>query len=125
MIDEIETRRRPDGRLHFRFTEVSPAAVRILSGVVALHAWNSAEVLVDRAKVMVGEMTEVRPGHDLEQVSIEWFWNAIGVGCARARGVEMIGIDAGADGVEEFFEAVATDRFAAGVGSEVARDDFS
>ena len=69
-------------------------------------------------------MTEVRPGHDLEQVAIEGMRDAVCVGRAGAWWMQMIGIDAGADGVDELFEGVAADRSAAGVGSQVARDDF-
>ena len=98
--------------------------MRILAGVVSLYAGNGAEVLVDCAKVVVREMAEVRPGHDLQEISIEWTRDAVCIGRAGARRMEVIGIDAGANGVEEMLEAIPADRFAAGIGSEVARDDF-
>ena len=44
---------------------VSAAAVSGFAGVVALNAGNRAEVLVDRAKVVIREMAEIGPRHDL------------------------------------------------------------
>lgn len=96
----------------------------ILAGVVSLHAGNGAEVFIDRAKVVVREMAQIRPGHDLKQIAIKRSGDAIRVWRAGAWRMEMVGIDAGADGVEEFFEVVATDRLSARVGSEIARDDL-
>ncbi len=47
------------------------AAVCRLSRIIPLDAWNRLQVLVDRANVVVRHVLMNRPGHDLQQISIE------------------------------------------------------
>lgn len=93
------------------------------AGVIALDARDGAEILVDRAKVVIREMAEIGPGHYLQKVPVERWRDAVCVRRSGAWWMQLIGIDACADGVPELFKGVAANREATGVGRKVARDD--
>ena len=86
----------------------SAAAVSGFARVVAFDAGDGAEVLIDGAEIVVRELAEVRPGHDLQQVAIEWFGNAVrvdGIRCTRR--VKVIVVDSCADDGDKLFEGAA------------------
>ena len=101
----------------------SAAAICGVAGVVSLNAGKRAQVLVDRAKVIIGQIFQSGPGHDLKQVAIERRGDAACVRRTCTGRMEMVGIDAGANDLNEMIEGIAAYGEPGRVRSEVARDD--
>lgn len=84
--------------------KLSAAAAGLISRIIALNAGNGTQIFVDGSEIVVRHFLEAGPGHDLEQVSVEWMRNAARIWRSGAGRVKLIRIDPGANDVQKLVE---------------------
>ena len=90
----------------------------------ARDAGDRAEILVDGAQIVIGQVAETRPRHRLEKVCAERSWNAAPVNhsCWASR-VEVIHVHARPHDLNKFGKRVATYGQSSFIRCQVAGDD--
>src|SRR3954449_9532907 len=97
--------------------------MRVLAGIVPLHAWHRAQILVNRAEVASRKAFISWPWHDLQQIAVERGRDAAGVRSACAGRVQVVRILPRANRVQELRKRVAPNWTSAGVGRQVTGND--